>query len=191
MSVFLESERVYLRPHEPDDADKMYTWFNNVKITRLTGEVYPLSREEAKERIEAWTKDKNSLSLSVVTKADDKLIGTAGLINIDTVHRRAELAIIIGEEAYWSRGYGTETIKALLNYGFNRLNLNMVYLGVIDINERAIKAYKKVGFVQDGVIREKYLIDGKYCNCIMMSILEREFKKKLPDKTAAVNTKVK
>jgi len=127
----------------------------------------------------------------VVTKADDKLIGTAGLINIDTVHRRAELAIIIGEEAYWSRGYGTETIKALLNYGFNRLNLNMVYLGVIDINERAIKAYKKVGFVQDGVIREKYLIDGKYCNCIMMSILEREFKKKLPDKTAAVNTKVK
>ncbi len=175
---FLEADRLYLRSHEPEDADKAYRWFNNCEIKRLIGEVYPLSKTEAKEKLEEWTRDRNSLSLSIVTKKGNILIGVAGLIKIDTVHRRAELAIIIGEEEYWSKGYGTEAIRTLLDYGFSRLNLNMVYLGVIDINERAVKAYRKVGFVQDGVVREKYLIDGKFCNCIMMSILKREFEKK-------------
>ncbi len=176
--IFLETERLYLRPHEPEDAERVYVWFNDPEIMRLIGEVYPLSKVEAKERLEEWARAKNPVSLSIVAREGDVLIGTAGLLKIDSVHRRGELAIVIGEKAYWSKGYGTEAIKTLLNYGFSRLNLNMVYLGTIDLNERAIKAYEKVGFAHDGVIREKYLIDGKYCNCIMMSILKREWEKK-------------
>jgi RimJ/RimL family protein N-acetyltransferase len=144
----------------------------------LIGEAYPFSRAVAAKRVEEWSQTSDSVSLAIVTKKGKCFIGTAGLIHIDTVHRRAELGILIGEEEYWSRGLGTEAINAILTYGFDRLNLNMVYLGVICTNERAIRCYERIGFSHDGVIREKYLIDGTYCDCIMMSLLQREWKQK-------------
>lgn len=142
----------------------------------LIGEVYPYSPVSTANRVEDWSQTTDSVSLAIVLKKGNHFIGVAGLIHIDAIHRRAELAILIGEEKYWSKGFGSEAIEAILTYGFQRLNLNMVYLGVIHTNERAIRCYEKLGFSHDGVIREKYLIDGRYCDCIMMSLLQREWK---------------
>jgi RimJ/RimL family protein N-acetyltransferase len=172
---FLEGERIYLRPLDSEDADHLYTWFNDSRIMRLTGEVYPLSCEETRNRVEQWMKAPDSVSLAIMVKEDDRLIGTVGLISIDHVHRRAKLGIIIGEEKFQSRGFGTEAITLILKYGFNRLNLNMIYLGVIAFNKKAIRCYENIGFSHDGIVREKYLMDGIFYDCILMSIVRREW----------------
>ncbi len=177
-TAFLECEHIYFRPHELEDLEKFYKWFNDPEIKRLIGETQPLSKMESKEKLEGWIKDKNSISLSILTKKDNILIGTIGLIKIDNVHRRAELGIIIGEKNYWSKRYGQEAIRIILNYGFDRLNLNRIYLGMVDINERAKKTYEKIGFIQEGMLREHFYIDGKYHNRIIMGILREEWRKR-------------
>ena len=75
-----------------------------------------------------------------------------------------------------SNGYGTESLRLLLDYGFNYLNLNNIHLGVKAFNERAIACYKKVGFKEYGRRREAYFLNGKYYDHVFMDILAREFK---------------
>jgi len=171
----LETDRLYLRQHETEDAEVIYEWLNDPEIKRLTAESpRPLSKMKAREWLESWIKNENEVSLSVVTKKDDTLIGITALLDINTFHRSAELAIIIGEKVYWSQGYGSEVIQALLEYGFTQLNLNRIWLGVTDMNARAQRTYEKAGFVREGLLREKFYIEGAYHDDIMMSILRRE-----------------
>ena len=66
-------------------------------------------------------------------------------------------------------------LKLLLDYGFNYLNFKNIMLKVYSFNERAMKAYKKVGFKEIGRRRESYFLNGKYYDDVYMDILSDEF----------------
>ena len=89
---------------------------------------------------------------------------------------QAQYRILLGEPSYHAKGYGTETNRLMIDYGFKRLNLHTIYLGVNAANKGAIKSYEKAGFVQDGVHRDFVYNDGKYYDSVMMSILESDYK---------------
>lgn len=91
------------------------------------------------------------------------------------LNRTATLGIFIGNKKYLSKGYGTEAIRLILDYGFNYMNLHSVKLNLLSFNERALKCYKKCGFRETGKIRENRFINGKYYDTISMDILENEF----------------
>lgn len=74
-----------------------------------------------------------------------------------------------------NKGYGTEAIQLILDYGFNYLNLNNIKLDVLSFNERAIACYKKCGFKEYGRRRKSEFINGKYYDRISMDILKEEF----------------
>lgn len=104
------------------------------------------------------------------------------LHGIDPINRSAFLGIVIGEKEYWSRGYGTEAITLILDYGFNILNLHSVGLGVIAFNEQAIACYKKVGFKEAGRKRESKFMFGKPHDVVLMDVLAGEFQSQfVPD----------
>ena len=79
------------------------------------------------------------------------------------------------KEEYLSKGYGTEAIRVLLDYGFNYMNLHSIKLTVFAFNERALRCYKKCGFKETGRNRENRFINGKYYDTILMDILAEEF----------------
>jgi len=64
----------------------------------------------------------------------------------------------------------------LLGFAFDQLGLHRVWLRVFAENKRAIKAYKKAGFVQEGVTRDDEFFDGEFHDTIVMSVLEQEFR---------------
>ena len=97
-------------------------------------------------------------------------------MNINQKDRCAEVGIFIGDEKNRSKGYGTESLKMLLDLGFNYLNFNNIMLGVKSFNQRAIACYTKVGFKEYGRRRESYFLNGKYYDDVYMDILSREFK---------------
>ncbi|RIL69394.1 N-acetyltransferase, partial [Staphylococcus devriesei] len=72
-------------------------------------------------------------------------------------------------ENYWGKGYGKEALKLLINFAFNSLNLHMLYLEVFSYNENATKMYEKLGFNQDGILRQSKYQDGQYYDKIIMS----------------------
>jgi RimJ/RimL family protein N-acetyltransferase len=82
---------------------------------------------------------------------------------------------MIGEKEYWSKGYGTDAIRTLMRFAFERMNLNRVELSTFDFNERAQACYRKCGFVEEGRRREDRYIDGEYHDLIVMGILRYEW----------------
>lgn len=169
---------IYLAPRSVEDAEKYAEWLNDFRTTDyigMSGKIMTLEKE--KEYMTKATMD-DEATLNIVTLAEDKLIGTVGLESIDHLNRRGTLGIFIGDVEEREKGYGTEAINLILDYGFNYLNLNNIKLDVVEFNERAIACYKKCGFKECGRRRKCEFIDGNYYDRISMDILKEEFKGK-------------
>jgi RimJ/RimL family protein N-acetyltransferase len=82
---------------------------------------------------------------------------------------------MIGDKAYWSKGYGTDALSTLLRFGFDEMNLNRIVLSVYSENGRARACYRKCGFVEEVVQRQEVYQDGAYMDLVWMSVLRDEF----------------
>ncbi len=173
----LVGKNIYLSPRTIEDAEKYTEWLNDFNTTDYLGRSGKIMTLEA-EKEYLVNHIKAEASFNIVTLKDDKLIGAVSLENIDHLIRKATLGIFIGDKEEREKGYGTEAINLILDYGFNYLNLNNIKLDVIEFNERAIACYKKCGFKDAGRRRKSEFVDGKYYDRISMDILKEEFTKK-------------
>lgn len=171
----LVGERIYLSPRNSEDVEKFTEWLNDFETTDYLGRSGILTTLEGEKKY----LDENATpeaTFVIVTLENDKMIGTVSLESINNINRTATLGIFIGDKDYRSKGYGTEAIKLILDYGFNYLNLNNIKLDLMSFNERALKCYKKCGFKEYGRRRNCKFINGKYYDAIEMDILAEEFK---------------
>ena len=83
--------------------------------------------------------------------------------------------VLIGEPSMFDKGYGTEATLTTLAYGFERLNMEVIHLGVSASNVRAVRSYEKAGFIQEGVRRNYVYSRGKYHDAVMMSVLRQDY----------------
>lgn len=180
MSYFkkLVGDRLYLSPKGTSDEEieKFTEWMNDFQVTDYVGrssDIFTLELE--KEWLEKASISQSKKLFNIIDLKTDKLIGTIGLENINSVQRAAKLGIFIGDKEFRDNGYGTESIKLLLEYGFKYLNLHSIRLSLISINERAHKCYLKCGFKDVGINRDRFFVNGKYYDMINMDILENEF----------------
>lgn len=170
----LVGDNIYLSPRSSEDVEKYTEWLNDFQVTDYTGRSAGiLTIEGEKKYLEQHLEDE--ASFAIVRLEDDKLIGTVGLESISHIHRGATLGIFIGDKDGRNKGYGTEAIRLILDYGFNYLNLNNIKLDVMEFNDRAIACYRKCGFKECGRRRKCYFLNGKYYDQIEMDILAEEF----------------
>ena len=171
----LVGERIYLSPKNVEDVEIFTEWMNDFYVTDYTGRSYQtMTLQEEKQYLENSEKSKNTFA--IIDLETDKIIGTIGLHSIDHINRTSTLGIFIGDKNYWNKGYGTEAIQLILDFGFNYLNLNNIDLALMEFNERALKCYQKCGFKEIGRRRKCKFINGKYYDSISMDILAEEFK---------------
>lgn len=171
----LVGERIYLSPMSVEDAELYVKWLNDFSTSDGVGHSKNMMNiENEREWLETTLKNGN-FNFAIVNIENDELIGNCGIDGINYADRTGTLGIFIGEEENRNKGYGTEVINLLLDYGFNYLNLHNIMLGVKSFNERAIACYKKAGFKEIGRRRESYFLNGKYYDDISMDILETEF----------------
>ena len=176
-SPFITGKKLYLRGLKREDLrGNMFNWANDSEVTHyMFMGLVPNSIELMEEEYDKLTRSEKDIILAIIDKKSDKHIGNVGLYSINWVARSAEYRIIIGEKAFWNKGYGTEAANLILDYGFNKLNLNKMWLGVNAENKTAVKSYEKSGFVKEGLLREEIYRNGLYYNAIRMSILRKEF----------------
>ena len=103
----------------------------------------------------------------------DCFIGMCGLTYIHPTNRSAEFAIAIGSDNHRGKGYGSDALRALIEYGFNELNLHRIYCEVFS-NNPAINLYKRMGFKEEGILRDTYYCHGQYWDSHMLAILSTE-----------------
>jgi RimJ/RimL family protein N-acetyltransferase len=124
-------------------------------------------------QIKEWM-EKNCGSMfifSIHTLSDDRIIGNLDLSGIDWTARSAWLGIGIGERDLWGKGYGSEATGLLIRFAFEQLNLNRISLNVFEYNQRGYKAYQKLGFVEEGRLRQYMQRGGERYDIIYMGLL--------------------
>jgi len=172
----LVGKKCYLSPMDLNDAEKYTEWLNDLEIT--TGlQVYEgiFNVESEREILKEISQKHN---YSIIDIETNELIGSCGFSVIDNLNQTAENGIFIGNKKFWDKGYGTEAMVLLMDYGFKALNLHNIFLRVFSFNERAIRCYEKIGFKTIGRRREALKRGDKTFDIIFMDILYNEFYEK-------------
>ena len=169
----LSGNKCYLSPILLDDVDHYVAWFNDLSVTinlSHTGEIYTLEKEL--KVLESFSK---GYMFAILDKGTNKLIGIAGFTDISLIDRRAIYHIVIGDKNFWNKGYGLESTKQILDYGFNILNLHNIYLSVFSFNQRAICCFERAGFRSVGKLTGYKQVAGEKFDLNFMEISSDEY----------------
>lgn len=172
----MKGEKVFLRILEKDDIPRTQKWIIDPEISAIMGYLPVFSLSHQLDWYDKISKAGDRYIFAICLNETNEHIGNIGLGNINWVHRHAMFNIFFAEKSNHSKGLGTEASRLILDFAFDRLNLNKVYLQTSEKFVAANKMYQKLGFSQDGILREHYYIDGKYEDKIIYSILKSEFK---------------
>ena len=170
----LRGKKTILTAVSQESLKQLMDWRNEPELRKYFRE----HREINETMQQAWyenkvLKDPNQVNFEIRTK-DNNLIGHCGLYYIDWVHRHAEFGIYIGDKNYRNGGYGSDSLRTLIKYGFEDLNLNKIWCEVYD-NNAAIDVYEGIGFALEGVQRQHYFNEGRYWNSNILSMLREEW----------------
>jgi RimJ/RimL family protein N-acetyltransferase len=175
----LLGELVRLVVEEPDvEAETFVRWSRNSEFLRLLDSEPPAlwSKKKALEWIEKdLESDEARIGLSIRTTEGDRPIGFVGLDGIRWNQGDSYVAIGIGEEEFWGKGYGTEAMRLMIQYVFRELNFRRLTLTVFEYNQRAFRSYQKLGFQVEGRVREFMRREGRWWDLVFMGILREDW----------------
>lgn len=178
MTELLTSERLRLRELRDADLAELVAWWQDpdVMVSQTTSVVHPRPAADIGDQFRAWSRNSGTdLGLVVTHREEGTVLGHVSLFGADAHNRTATYAIIIGPP-HQGQGYGTEVTRLVLRYGFEELGLHRIQLTVIGYNERAIRAYRKAGFVEEGRSRESVQRGGRRHDQVLMGVLAHEWR---------------
>lgn len=176
----LEGKNVLLRPIRRSDISYFLKWFNDPEVVQYLEMYLPMTEMSEEKFIEelGTTRAKTDVILVIeaIEGASSRPIGNCGLHEIDPKDHRANFGVVIGEKDYWGKGYGTEAARLIINYGFRQLNLHRISSGAFAFNERSLRLQKKIGFREEGRLRQSFFKNGQYQDLVLLAMLKEEWK---------------
>jgi RimJ/RimL family protein N-acetyltransferase len=166
----VEGRLVTLAPLRDQDAEALFRWINDRDLVVLNAPFKPVSWDDHRRWFERIRNTPDVEIFGIRRSADDGLIGSCQLNEIDAGRRSCSLQIRIGQRDAWGKGYGTEAVRLLVDHAFEGLGLQRVELDVFAHNERAIRAYTAVGFREEGVREAAVVIEGEPVDVMDMAI---------------------
>jgi UDP-4-amino-4,6-dideoxy-N-acetyl-beta-L-altrosamine N-acetyltransferase len=167
----MRGEIVRLGEFLPQDKEPLFRWINDPEVVRFNSAFQPISWAQHCAWWDSLNNTEIKRSFAIRKRDDDRIIGTAQLMDIHPVHRHAEVSIRIGEQADRQRGAGTEALCLLRRYAFEHQNLHRIFTHVWADNLRAIRAYEKAGFQHEGVMAQHVFIAGEWKDVVIMAVL--------------------
>ena len=177
-AVFLEGKNIFLGPLSKKGKLEGYTsWINDQETMLFMGSGrFPLNKADIREYIKSYSNSKDGMILGIFLKKSSRHIGNITLHLIDWRNRNAEIGILIGDKKSRGKGYATEAISLVADHAFNKLNLRKLYTGMVKGNEASKRAFEKIGFKVEGILKEHFYLNGQYLDCYRMGLLRKEFR---------------
>ena len=174
----LTGDRVVLRPMRPGDVEPLW----RARLDPLTWaqtEERPLVPEPLEAQQSRAAAPSTGGAATFAVDVDGSLAGRAALFGVDDLARNAEVGLSLLPDAR-GRGHGQDCLRVLLGYAFRSRNLHRVHLQSLASNERALRAYRAVGFVEEGRLREHAWVEGAYDDVVLMAVLRAQWRADLP-----------
>ncbi|GGN95185.1 GNAT family N-acetyltransferase [Haloarcula pellucida] len=160
---------ITLRPVEPADHEFLAKHWNHPDVRHGTNKHEPVT-------VQSLVEGKKDDCLYFLICHDGEPVGMEWLELAGDVHRRAELGgWVVPEES--GQGFATAAARLSVEYGFDELNLHKVYARVFDYNEASKRLLRKVGFEEEGRVREHFYVDGEYVDAVFYGVLEPEYER--------------
>ena len=174
------TERLIIRPWNINDSSDLYEYAKSELVGPNAGWKPHKSEDESKEIINMFIK--NNDSYAIYLKEENKVIGGIGLHNtkpdssLEDLKQR-EIGYVLNPK-YWGNNYVPEAVKALLNYGFTEMNLDLIWCGHFDFNNRSKRVVEKCGFKYKFTKKQALeILDNVECNELYYSIFKDEYYK--------------
>lgn len=173
----LESERLILRRLKVSDYSDMYEYSKNKDVTR-----YLLWREHPDVRytrdyinyLQSQYRAGNFYDWALIHKESGKMIGTCGFARLDFDNNSAEVGYVVNPD-YWRKGYATEAVKKVIDFGFRNLNLHRIEARYIVGNEVSRRVMEKCGMTFEGVHRSSLFVKDRYVSVGYCAITGDEY----------------
>jgi ribosomal-protein-alanine N-acetyltransferase len=176
----LQTERFTLRAAREQDSPDILALYSDERVAQYL----PLdpfeTMDDAMGELGWYTKifvEKSGLRWMIEDAKSTKVIGTCGFLNREDVHNRAEIGYDLHPD-YWGRGVMTEVARSIIHFGFVNMQLNKIEAKADPQNKGSIALLKKLGFQQEGLLREHEFEKGRYVDLAVFSLLKSEFQAK-------------
>jgi len=169
---------IKIRKHLQKDIPCRVKWLSNPNVNKFIGDEMgqKTNLKKEKEWFTNYLKAKNKKFFTICENSTP--IGFMGLLNISKPNKNADLFIAIGEDGCRGKGIGKIAMEWIIDYGFKKLKLHKINLGVIKNNIQAVKLYQSLGFVIEGEMKDEVFYKNKYYNFLSMAIFNRNQNKK-------------
>jgi RimJ/RimL family protein N-acetyltransferase len=172
----LAGPRVRLRALRANDADALFAVRSDPRVMRYWSHAPWTDREQAVARL-AWLERERETSefyeWAITVDGDDRLVGTVSLFALNRAQKRAEVGYGLAS-ALWGRGYATEALKLAVDFAFGTLGLARLEADIDPRNEASCRLVERIGFVREGLLRERWHVAGEATDSAMYGLLARE-----------------
>lgn len=158
----LPGERVTLRPYRDDDVDALFALYSDPVVTRWWSHAPWTDRQQAIEFLERTRRDRKTTEFypwAIASNADDALIGTAALYEIDRTHRRGMIGYVLSPSMH-GHGYAREALRLLLDFAWTGLDLQRIEADTDPENTASRRLLERLGFRHEGSMRKRWFVHG-------------------------------
>jgi RimJ/RimL family protein N-acetyltransferase len=154
-------------------AENLFAGINNLETRKLTGTHATFTLEQVRTFLAGLPNRADRADWAIVRESDGAFIGEVVLNDLDEDNQSMNFRIGLQTE-HLGQGYGTQATRAVIDYGFEQVQLHRIHLGVYAFNPRAQRVYEKCGFVKEGLERDALFWDGQWMDSIRMAILSTD-----------------
>jgi ribosomal-protein-alanine N-acetyltransferase len=176
MEPKFETNRLILRLFEPSDESLVQELAGHEEVARTTLSIphpYPDGAAGAWiDRTRQAAQNGDIYSFAMAIKEDDSLIGCVSL-RIAKSHNHAELAYWVGRP-FWGQGFATEAAQAIVDFGFNALQLNRIFAAAMTKNQASYKVMTKIGMIHEGTFPKHVLKSGSYEDLVYYGMVKTD-----------------
>jgi RimJ/RimL family protein N-acetyltransferase len=173
----IPASRVRLRPLADSDVPALFAVFSDEQVMRYWSTLPMRDIAEARallDDIRAGFQQRSLFQWGVARVGDDRVVGTCTLFNLDSRNRRAEIGYALARDC-WGQGLMSEALGALIAYAFGPLDLLRLEADVDPRNGPSIRIVEKLGFVREGLLRERWHVGGEAQDSLILGLLRHEW----------------
>lgn len=169
----LQTERLILRPVQPDDAEAMFDYLRDEETVRfITVPPVKTVTEVLENSIQSYFMLDPIGKWAIVY--DQKMVGTIDL-RLNEAHRQAEIGYVLNKR-YWGQGIMPEAAQAILAVGFDQLQLVRIFSEHDTRNPKSGRVMTKIGMQQEGVALKSQIIKGEIVDMVHYAITDTQYK---------------
>jgi diamine N-acetyltransferase len=171
----LKGKNIYLRALEPEDLDFIYALENNESIWEVSNTQTPYSRFLIRQYLENAHQDiyeAKQLRLAICHNETAETLGLIDIFDFDPKNNRAGVGILIGSQAYRSKGIGSEALELVIKYSFQQLQVHQLYANIGSDNEISLQLFTKFGFQKIGIKKDWNKVNNDYKDELLFQLIQ-------------------